>query len=165
VTASIPGDELDAVFGDRRAVGRVEALPHTAVAAATAGLYRVHGDGRTAIVKVLAPARDAPGFWRPGANETHWYYWRREAEAYRSGLLATLGGGLRAPRCDRVFERADGTVALWLEDLRGAATRPACSRRGWGSRRANLTRSDDGHDADHGRILHLRRLGRRARGW
>ena len=74
MTASIPGDELDAIFGDRRAVGRVEALPHTAVAAATAGLYRVHGDGRTAIVKVLAPARDAPGFWRPGANETHWYY-------------------------------------------------------------------------------------------
>jgi hypothetical protein len=121
VTASIPGDELDAIFGDRRAVGRVEALPHTAVAAATAGLYRVHGGGRTAIVKVLAPARDAPGFWRPGGNETHWYYWRREAEAYRSGLLATLAGGLRAPRCDRVVERADGTVALWLEDLRGAA--------------------------------------------
>ncbi|MGH9114185.1 MAG: phosphotransferase [Acidimicrobiales bacterium] len=117
----VPGDELDVVFADRSAVNLVEALPHTAVAAATAGLYRVHADGRTTIVKVLAPAADAPGFWRPGGSETHWYYWRREAEAYGSGMLATLGGGLRAPRCLGVFERADGTVALWLEDLRGTA--------------------------------------------
>ncbi len=117
----IPGDELDEVFGDRRVVSRVEALPHTTVAAATAGIHRVHADGRTAILKLLAPARDAPGFWRPGASETHWYYWRREADAYRSGLLARLAGGLRTPRCDGVFERADGTVALWLEDLRGRA--------------------------------------------
>jgi len=120
-SAAVPADELEAVFGD---VGHgsltVEPLPHAAVASATAGLWRVRIADRSAVVKLLAhaPAGGSPN-WRSGDEESHWYYWRREAEAYRSGLLAGLGGGLRAPRCDLVVDRGDGSVALWLEDLRG----------------------------------------------
>jgi hypothetical protein len=119
--AVVPAGEASAVFGDRR-VGptTIEPLPHAAVASATAGLWRVRIADRSAVVKVLAnaPDRGSPN-WRSGGDEAHWYYWRREAEAYRSGLLDGLGGGLRAPRCDLVVERDDGAVALWLEDLRG----------------------------------------------
>jgi Phosphotransferase enzyme family len=117
--AAVPADELKAVFGD---VGdgpiTIEPLPHAAVASASAGLVRI--SDRSAVVKLLAhaPAGGSPN-WRSGEEESHWYYWRREAEAYRSGLLAGLGGGLRAPRCELVADRDDGSVALWLEDLRG----------------------------------------------
>ena len=55
----------------------------------------------------LRPERDDP----TGAE-----YWRREADAYDSGLLDDLGDGLVAPRCYLVDE--DGPqIALWLEDL------------------------------------------------
>jgi hypothetical protein len=119
--AAVPADELEAVFGDvDDGPLTVEPLPHAAVASATAALWRVRLADRSAVVKLLvhAPAGGSPN-WRSGEEESHWYYWRREAEAYRSGLLAGLGGGLRAPRCDLVAERGDGSVALWLEDLRG----------------------------------------------
>jgi hypothetical protein len=119
--ATVPADELRAVFGDAW-VGpiTIEPLPHAAVASATAGLWRVRIADRSTVVKLLAhaPGGGSPN-WRSGAEESHWYYWRREAEAYRSGLLAGLGGGLRAPRCELVADRGDGSVALWLEDLQG----------------------------------------------
>lgn len=120
--AAVPADEMKAVFGDS-SVGSmvIEPLPHAAVASATAGLWRIRMADRSAVVKLLAHAPDggSPN-WRSGDDEAHWYYWRREADAYRSGLLDGLGGGLRAPRCDLVSDREDGAVALWLEDLQGA---------------------------------------------
>ena len=46
------------------------------------------------------------------------WYWKREALAYRSGLLHHLpGGNVTAPACYRVDERPDGSLWLWLEDL------------------------------------------------
>jgi hypothetical protein len=76
------------------------------------------------ILKVLHPpqlapsgAADAgplPDFW---SEPSAWRYWRREAFVYGSGLLDGLTGGLVAPRCYGVAERADGTVWLWLEDI------------------------------------------------
>jgi Phosphotransferase enzyme family len=137
----LPPGELAAVFGDA-AAGRdvvVEPLPHAAVASATTGLWRVRAADRTAVVKVVAhgPDRGSEN-WRSGADESHWYYWRREADAYGSGLLDRVGdvgrldrldrsgrsgrpgaAGLRAPRCHLVAERRDGSVALWLEDVAG----------------------------------------------
>jgi hypothetical protein len=46
-----------------------------------------------------------------------WNYYKREADAYRSGWLADLPGGLAAPRCFGVTERADGTCWMWLEEV------------------------------------------------
>jgi hypothetical protein len=46
-----------------------------------------------------------------------WNYYKREADAYGSGWLADLPGGLAAPRCFGVTERADGTCCMWLEEV------------------------------------------------
>lgn len=118
-----PAGEVERVFGTPvggPGVPIVEPVGHTVVASATAGIWRVRVGERSAVLKVLAHAPGGTGNWRSGASEDHWYYWRREAEAYGSGLLASLAGGLRAPTCHLVAERDDGSVALWLEDLRGA---------------------------------------------
>ena len=50
---------------------------------------------------------------RLAGDPRHWAYWRREAEAYTSGLLPA-GPALRAPRC---FGVVDQTV--FLEDVAG----------------------------------------------
>jgi hypothetical protein len=94
----------------------IEPLGHVLVAAGTQGIWRVRDGDRTAVVKVLAHAPDYQGNWPSGVAEDDWGYWRREALAYSSGLLASLGGRLRAPSCI-VEEQDDGSVALWLEDL------------------------------------------------
>ncbi len=52
--------------------------------------------------------------WR---DPTSWSYWKREALAFRSGLLADLPGALSAPRCYALQEQADDRVWLWLEDI------------------------------------------------
>ena len=97
---------------------RVAPVRYANLATATRGLFRVAGtaDDRgverrwSAILKaVRAPgdARDQPG---------HPYWWWREAQLYRSGLLPQTGGFV-APRCYAVHERPDGAAWLWLEDL------------------------------------------------
>lgn len=45
------------------------------------------------------------------------HYWKREAEAYRSGWLESLPGPLVAPRCLGVEEFADEGCWLWLEHV------------------------------------------------
>ena len=80
------------MFGPGAGRVALEPLGHGVVAQATVGLWRARVGDRTAIVKVLAPAPEATGFWRPGTAVDHWYWWRREADAYASGLLATLAG-------------------------------------------------------------------------
>ncbi|MDR6551800.1 hypothetical protein [Paenibacillus qinlingensis] len=47
----------------------------------------------------------------------HYYYWKREALVYHSGLLNQLPLGIRAPLCYEVEEYPDGSVCIWLEDL------------------------------------------------
>jgi len=47
-------------------------------------------------------------------------YWRREANAYASGLLASLPNGLAAPRLLALERPAPGVVALWLEEIEDA---------------------------------------------
>ena len=65
----------------------------------------------SAVLKVLAPVpqRDDPA---------HIRYWKREPLLYRSGLLGSLPAGFSAPRCYGCDELADGTVWLWLEQVR-----------------------------------------------
>lgn len=54
--------------------------------------------------------------WPSEADPSNPYYWRREALLYGSGLLDGLDG-LRAPHLLGSFEREDGSVAIWLEDV------------------------------------------------
>jgi hypothetical protein len=47
------------------------------------------------------------------------HYWRREADAYQSGVLDELPGRLRAPRCYAVTEEPNrGICLLWLENVK-----------------------------------------------
>ncbi|RAV14468.1 aminoglycoside phosphotransferase [Paenibacillus contaminans] len=86
----------------------------------TEGIYRVEGFASadagiipwSIIVKIVRPDDERQ-------DPAHYNYWRREALAYRSGLLARLPAGLRAPICYAVEEREDGSIRLWLEDIRG----------------------------------------------
>ncbi len=100
------------------AVSAVEQL-YEPVASASIGIWRVRADDRSAVLKLTAHSDAGHENWRSGEDPTHWYYWRREALAYESGLLGSLTGGLRASRCHLVASRPDGSVALWLEDLSG----------------------------------------------
>jgi hypothetical protein len=51
-------------------------------------------------------------------DESHELYWKREALAYQSGLLDDLPGGITTARCYGVTEQRDGSVWLWLEDVK-----------------------------------------------
>jgi len=86
------------------------------IASATAGIRRVWGDAWSVVVKVVHDSDRGHPQWLSGSEMGHWAYWRREVHAYEDGLTDSLGGRLRGPRCLGIFERADGAVALWLED-------------------------------------------------
>jgi hypothetical protein len=56
----------------------------------------------------------------PEGDNTHisaWNYYKREADAYQSGWLDDLPGGLAAPRCFGVVDHPGGTCWIWLEDV------------------------------------------------
>jgi hypothetical protein len=63
------------------------------------------------VLKLIAlGAEDARWPARVEPADTH--YWRREPLAYASGVLNPFG----VPRCRAIVDRADGSVALWLDD-------------------------------------------------
>ena len=137
-------DELRAVFG-AGAADPVGAPPiveqvYEPVVSASSGIWRVRAGDRSAILKLVAHSTEGHVNWLSGEEPSHWYYWRREVLAYESGLLESLPGDLRAPACHLVAERDDGSVALWLEDLRGRpATRWTIGRYGLAARHLGRT--------------------------
>ena len=82
-------------------------------------IYRFKGQGRdrgqkmswSLILKTAYPEGDS-------THISAWNYYKREADAYQSGWLDDLPGGLAAPRCFGVVEYPDGTCWIWLEDVR-----------------------------------------------
>ena len=52
------------------------------------------------------------------------HYWKREALAYTSGLLASLPEELGIPRCYNVEEMADGSLWLWMEEAQSDVPPP-----------------------------------------
>ncbi|UCH02654.1 MAG: phosphotransferase [Candidatus Bathyarchaeota archaeon] len=96
---------------------------HGGVGKGTA-IYRYSGDsedhGRkipwSLILKTVQPS---------GNRSVHaWDYYKREVDAYQSGWLNTLPGGLSAPRLFGVTESADGTCWIWLEDVNNDVADP-----------------------------------------
>ena len=90
-------------------------LTHSRV---TRGVWRVTaGSGSTAVVKVLVPPA-------PGDSVAAWpasmRYWLREARLYAAGIPGPYRvAGVRGPELLGHFDRPDGDVALWLEDVPG----------------------------------------------
>ena len=66
----------------------------------------------SAVLKVIRLAESGDSRWPASPDPAHPYYWRREPLAYESGVIAPFG----VPRVRASVERADGSIALWLED-------------------------------------------------
>jgi hypothetical protein len=107
-----------------RAAPRVEALGQSH-GPATRGVYRVADVAQergehaawSVILKIVSPEA-VPSHGRD--DPASYLYWRREALAYACGLLEALPGGLRAPRLLGREDQPDGSVWLWLEEVRDA---------------------------------------------
>jgi hypothetical protein len=82
-------------------------------------IYRLQGKAESAgkpqdwslILKIIHP--DAKYDDPQGCR-----YWKREAEAYRFGFFQKLPGPVTAPCCYDVQDRPDGTLWIWMEDIR-----------------------------------------------
>src|SRR5262249_33986528 len=109
----IPPEEIELVFG----AGAKACGPRPvrkAPPAATSGIWHVATDSDSAVLKVVQLSEAGSLRWPAAPGSEHPYYWRREVEVYESGLVERLVG-LCAPACRGIFERPDGSVALWLE--------------------------------------------------
>ncbi len=91
----------------------------------TSSIYRLKGQAQSggsarpwsAILKAIQPEANS--------NDPQGYrYWKREALAYQSALFQGLSGPVTAPRCYSIRENPDGSVWMWLEDVRDEMSHP-----------------------------------------
>ncbi|GAA0528265.1 hypothetical protein GCM10010172_06070 [Paractinoplanes ferrugineus] len=85
----------------------------------TGGVWRIHRDNDTAILKIAVAHRQGAAAHLPASNDPgHFNYWRRELEAYEAELPTTAFPHVAAPRLLTV-EHRDDHAGLWLQDLPG----------------------------------------------
>ena len=92
----------------------------------TEGVYRVtgtaHAGARTlpwsVILKIVRWWDMSANFSSDWANDpTHFFYWKREALVFQSGILHGLQHQLAPPTCYGVLDVAGDRLWLWLEDV------------------------------------------------
>lgn len=108
--------------------------------ASTLGVWRVVSNGRRSVLKHLALGAGGTPTWPSEAEVESPHYWRRELEVYAHGLPP--GVPFRLPACT-YFEREDGSVALWLEDVGDPEPWPDADIAGVARRLATMPRVDD----------------------
>ena len=117
---------------------RVVGVAHTAA-----------GDRRwSAVGKTIKRVPIEIGGMNPDIDDPHHvHYWRREADAFASGVLETLGGnlGLGAPACYHL-DPSDDEVTLWVEDVEVSDDGPWSIERYW--RTARDLGAFNGHFTD-----------------
>ncbi|MET9385148.1 aminoglycoside phosphotransferase [Streptomyces sp. NPDC002928] len=119
-TAAVLDTEVREILGAGPDRAVVEPLVHNHKNGVTAGVWRVRAGDRSAVLKLLTRAKETDGRWAASEDPRHWNFWRREAYVYESGIAQLWQPyGIRAPRLLACVERADGDVALWLEDVPG----------------------------------------------
>ncbi|MFF3331017.1 hypothetical protein ACFYWX_15845 [Streptomyces sp. NPDC002888] len=112
--------EVKEVLGPFSGPARFELLTHNPRNGVTRGVWRARAGDRSAVLKVLTRTKETDERWAASDDPRHWNHWRREAHVYESGLARLWQPyGIRAPRLLACAERADGDVALWLEDVPG----------------------------------------------
>jgi hypothetical protein len=114
--------ELSRALGREVSSYAVDAIdPQLRLHSVTGGVFRVHGDGFSIVIKVVRNGADSDpdGLWVAGDLPTHRNYWKREWLAYSTGFLDALPGELRAPRTLLATEPADDECWIWMEDVEG----------------------------------------------
>jgi hypothetical protein len=101
-------------------------------------VWRVRSNGESRVLKHIALGAGGTPTWPSEPEETSPHYWRREALVYEHGL--PVSAPFRLP-ASASFARADGSVALWLED---AGERPGGDVPAIAARLAGMPRLDDG---------------------
>jgi Phosphotransferase enzyme family len=118
----------------------VQAVAYDATNPVSGGVYRIQGSATAAnetiswsvilkIVRAPAETESRPGYWTTAfvpatSMSSPPMYWKREALAYRSGLLDSVPAGLLAPRCFVLEEKSPTCYWLWLEDISGSDLDP-----------------------------------------
>jgi len=96
----------------------VEPLGHEKIISTTGGLFCFSGQsqGTHGIQpwKVVLKCINNPKTWKQ--EPRGWSYWQREILAFKSGFLAQLPAGVRAPRFYQVTENENGAW-LWIEHV------------------------------------------------
>lgn len=99
---------------------------HKNVNFTTYGIYRFHGTANvdhqliawSIILKIIKPDSEEK-------NETsHHNYWKREALVHDAGVLSNVPKVISVPKCYLIEEKTDGTVWIWLEEIRADNDRP-----------------------------------------
>jgi hypothetical protein len=113
VTPDLPAAELEAVFGTSAAPEEIHDLKGKRFASSL-GVWRVISNGERRVLKHLQLGAGPIPQWDSHAEIDSPFYWRREVRVYEEGIPAPAP--FRLPACT-AFERPDGSVALWLEDV------------------------------------------------
>ncbi len=126
MTIRVAAADVARAFGREITTYDVQPIdPHLRLHSVTGGVFRVHVDADSAVLKVVRHGvDDDPGaLWVAGAEPAHRNYWKREWLAFDSGLLDRLPGRLRAPHTWLTEQRADDECWIWMEDVVGRTGR------------------------------------------